>query len=191
MTPNLTSARKAIQAELSHARQGAAFYSARVEALETALSQLESVDTDDAELLESEERKSSTKTGARKKAGKRGRPAREAATGDKRGRKAASVTPQRARRGQKQAKGQEGSLPTTGTDFWLDLVTGEPRSAVDIANAAAAHLGLGTDQKTQIQKLKQRVAPALASLVASQKIQHTGAGRQRRYFKDNARQSAE
>lgn len=190
LTPNITSARQAIQAELSHARQGAAFYSARVEALETALNQLESVDTDEL-ALEQDERKKTKKAGAKKAAGKRGRPARAAAEADSRGRKATNSSPQRARRGKKaSAKGQEAALPTTGTDFWLDLVTDEPKSAVDIANTAAAHLGLGDDDKTRIQKLKQRVAPALATLVATEKIQHTGSGRQRRYFKGSAKQAA-
>lgn len=182
LTPNLTSARQAIQAELSHARQGAAFYSARVEALETALTQLESVESDDMALLDTDEDTTATRSGAKKRAGKRGRPAR----------KEAASPSTRARRGKKAApRGEQGELPTTGTDFWLELVTDEPKSAVDIANAAAAHLGLGDDQKTQIQKLKQRVAPALATLVSTQKIQHAGTGRQRRYFRGNARQAAE
>lgn len=181
MTPNLTSARQAIQAELSHARQGAAFYSARVEALETALTQLESVDTDDMALLDQDEDITVTRTGAKKRAGKRGRPAR----------KAASDAPMRTRKGRKAAaKGEQAGLPTTGAEFWLELVTNEPKSAVDIANAAAAYLGLDAGQKTQIQKLKQRVAPALATLVATQKIQHAGAGRQRRYFRDSGRQAS-
>lgn len=181
LTPNLTSARQAIQAELSHARQGAAFYTARVEALETALTQLESVDTDDMALLDTDE-DTSARTVTKKRAGKRGRPARKAASG----------TATRARRSKKAAaKGDQAELPTTGADFWLELVTDEPKSAVDIANAAAAHLGLDAEQKTQIQKLKQRVAPALATLVATQKIQHAGAGRQRRYFRGNIRQAHE
>jgi hypothetical protein len=192
LTPNLTSARQAIQAELSHARQGAAFYSARVEALETALTQLESVESDDLALLDTDEDSKTTRTATKKRAGKRGRPARKAESASGSGRKAASDAPTRARKGKKAAsRDDQGELPTTGADFWLELVTDEPKSAVDIANAAAAHLGLGDDQKTQIQKLKQRVAPALATLVATQKIQHAGTGRQRRYFLGNARQAAE
>ena len=194
MTPNLTSARQAIQAELSHARQGAAFYTARVEALETALSQLESVDTDDASLLGQDEHAATRKTGAKKKAtkqaAKRGRPARQSAAMEEGGRRQAASGTQRTRGGRKaSARGEQAGLPTTGADFWLELVTGEPQSAVDIANSAAARLGLGPDQKTQIQKLKQRVAPALATLVTSKKIQHEGAGRQRRYFRGAAEQA--
>jgi hypothetical protein len=183
LTPNLTSARRAIQAELSHARQGAEFYMARVEALETALSQLESVDTDDSTLLDANEGAPAKRRGAKKQAAKRGRPARKAESTAGPGRKAASGTSTRTKRGRKAAAGEQGELPTTGTDFWLKLVTDEPKSAVEIANAAAAHLGLGPEQKTQIQKLKQRVAPALATLVSTEKIQHEGAGRQRRYFR--------
>jgi len=190
LTPNLTSARQAIQAELSHARQGAAFYSARVEALETALSQLESVDTDDAALLDTNEGSPARRSGTKKQAGKRGRPARQAESTASTRRKSASGTSTPAKRGRKAATGEQSDLPTTGADFWLDLVTDEPKSAVEIANAAAAHLGLGPEQKTQIQKLKQRVAPALATLVSTEKIQHAGAGRQRRYFRGDADQAS-
>ncbi|HYD96260.1 MAG TPA: hypothetical protein VEC01_13105 [Noviherbaspirillum sp.] len=182
MTPNLASARKAIQAELSHARQGIEYYSQRVEALETALSQLESVDIDAEDAGESKKRKAATRSDKQAGAAKRGRKPRaqadagatatEAGTGKRRGRKARA--PDRE---------EEAGLPTTGADFWLNLVTDEPQSAVDIANAAVATIGLKPDQKRQIQKLKQRVAPALASLVSARKIQDTGAGRERRFFK--------
>lgn len=190
MTPNLTSARQAIQALLSHARQGAAFYSARVEALETALTQLENVDTDDMELLDTNEDLSAKRSGPKKRAGKRGRPARNTESAASTGRKTVSGPSTRGRRGRKAASGEQGGLPTTGAEFWLELVTDEPKSAVEIANAAAAHLGLGPEEKTQIQKLKQRVAPALATLISTQKIQHAGTGRQRRYFRGDAEQTS-
>lgn len=190
LTPNLTSARQAIQAELSYAKQGAAFYSARVEALETALTQLESVDTDDSDLLDLNEDLPAKRRGPKKRAGKRGRPARKAESTANTERKAASGPSTRGRRGRKAATGEQADLPTTGADFWLDLVTDEPKSAVEIANVAAAHLGFGPEQKPKIQKLKQRVAPALATLVSTQKIQHTGTGRQRRYFRGGEQASA-
>jgi len=181
MTPNLTSARKAIEAELLHAKQGMEFYSSRVEALEAALTQLESVDMDDAQ-DDSEPRRAGRRGTAGAKRGRKPRAASDAAT---------QGAPRAARKGKaagarKKAAGRNGSadaLPTTGLDFWVRLVTDEPRTAVEIANAAAREIGLGADQKDQIQKLKQRVAPALTALVSAGKVKDSGAGRERRFFR--------
>ncbi|HYD60400.1 MAG TPA: hypothetical protein VEC35_08600 [Noviherbaspirillum sp.] len=189
MTSNLASARQAIQAELSHARQGMAFYSARVDALETALSQLESVEGDDT--VPTGRKRRSSAEGSIKKGSEaqRGRAARSAHNGHGADRAAGEDSAgRRGRRASRKAgasKRTQGgdALPTTGTDFWLQLVTEEPRSAVEIANAAAEAIGLKPDQKEKIQKLKQRVAPALATLVSAEKIRDSGAGRARRFFR--------
>lgn len=195
MTPNLASARQAIQAELLHARQGMEFYSARVEALETALTQLESVEGE--ETAPGKGRRKKTPESSKSNGSRHGRKSRQAKGEGEAGRaaatKRASGAKREGKRGQK-ARGAsrsegEGQLPTTGTDFWLQLVTEEPRSAVEIANAAAESLGLKPEQRDLIQKLKQRVAPALATLVSAQKVQDAGAGRERRFFKTE-RQSA-
>jgi len=163
MVSNLKAARQAIEAELSHAQKGMAYYISRVEALEVALLQLQSV--------ESETSAAGPKTGEPQ----RGRKARGPAQGGgaKRGPKPRAAGSNKA-----------DSLPSTGGDFWLKLVSNQPQSAVDISNAAISALGITPDQKGRIQKLKQRVSPALASLVASQKIKDTGAGRERRFFKE-------
>lgn len=194
MTPNLASAREAIQAELSHARQGMAFYSARVEALETALTQLESVEGDESAPAAKSRHKPAT---GRQKSGESKRPRQSRkAKGEEAGYAAsangASGSKREAKRGRKaRTAGRSGNdvqLPTTGTDFWLKLVTEEPKSAVEIANAAAEVVGIKPDQKAAIQKLKQRVAPALSTLVSRQKIQDSGAGRERRFFKGAGQQ---
>ncbi|RZI44727.1 hypothetical protein EGT07_04780 [Herbaspirillum sp. HC18] len=176
MTPNLASARQAIQAELSHARQGIAYYSARVEALETALTQLEHVEGDEETSAGTGRRR--TATGGRQKIGesKRGRKPRAAA-------QAVGYVAQKGKRGRKARAAASEKLPTTGGEFWLQLITDQPQTAVEIANAAIATVGLKPEQKEQIQKLKQRVAPALASLVAAQKVRDSGAGRERRFYK--------
>ena len=183
MTPNLVSARKAIQAELSYAKQGIEYYSARVDALETALNQLEIVDTDQETSTETRKRKTSVSKEKKAGTGKRGRP--RAAQSNGHGQAKSEASPSKGRRGRKAGTSSRGDtgLPTTGAEFWLKLITDEPQSAVEIANAAAATVGLKGDQKVQIQKLKQRVAPALAALVAARKIQDSGAGRERRFFK--------
>lgn len=181
MVSNLESARQAIEAELSHAKQGMAYYMSRVEALEIALQQLENVE--DEWSIASQEDKSRTNTKSTATNGrKRGRKARAAAQVDDKSSRRASNG---ARRGRKprSASAEEHGLPSTGGDFWLQLVSDQPRSAVDISNAAINVLGITPDQKEQIQKLKQRVSPALAGLVAAQKIKDTGSGRERRFFK--------
>jgi hypothetical protein len=74
-------------------------------------------------------------------------------------------------------------FPTTGGDFWLTLITNQPRSAAEIANAAAASLGFA-EERSHVRILKQRVSPALNALVDAQKIKDSGAGRERRFFKE-------
>ena len=185
MTSNLKSAKQAIEAELSHARDGIAYYTARVEALENALQQLETVES--AAGSASRTAKSAARANAPKEgAGRRGRKPRAAAGSDGASRKRGSGAARGAARDAKRrnARAANGSgLPTTGGDFWLKLIGPQPQSAVDISQAAASALGIESDQKEQIQKLKQRVSPALASLVSAHKIQDTGAGRARRFFK--------
>lgn len=200
MTPNLASARQAIQAELIHARQGVEFYVTRVEALETALNQLESVEGDDIAPREKERksernleskrgRKAASANGAKPGANRRGRKISAVKGADSPAARGVATAPGRGgRRGPGAARtagqGAEGGrLPTTGVDFWLKLVTVEPQTAVEIANAAAREIGIKSDQKEQIQKLKQRVAPALATLVTAKKVQDKGAGRERKFFK--------
>ena len=175
MDSNLNSAKQAIEAELTHARQGAAFYAARVQALEIALQQLANVDTENGV--------------APAAAGVPAR-AKGKATGAKRGRKPGSVAQADGASSETKTKGRKkgrrassSSLPTTGREFWFGLVSDQPQSAVDISNAAVTALGIAPSQKREIQQLKQRVAPALASLVSTHHISDTGSGRQRRFFK--------
>ncbi|HEV7928928.1 MAG TPA: hypothetical protein VGP12_02210, partial [Nitrosospira sp.] len=97
---NLKSARQAIKAELEHARQGAMFYQSRVEALEDALSKIESVETT-----------------AKTSNGKSRAPEQRAKPG---------------RKPRSQPAGNGAKLPSTGKDFWPNLITGQPQSAKDI-----------------------------------------------------------
>lgn len=186
MVSNLKSARQAIEAELSHARQGIAYYAARVDALEIALHQLENVEDEGAAAKPKADK---PRAGTRRASVRRGRksaspngagqaPATDGGAAQQR------KTRRRGRPAARAAAGDEGSgLPVTGGEFWFNLVSSEPRSAVDISNAAISMLGIKPDQKTQIQKLKQRVSPALATLVSTQKIKDSGSGRERRFFK--------
>lgn len=99
------------------------------------------------------------------------RQARQAAPGasaGKRGRKAG-------------AKKQDKGLPRMTRDFWLEFISQQPKSAVEITNAAIASFdpALGKDQE---KKIKQRAAQALQALLSTKQIKDVGAGRQRRYF---------
>jgi hypothetical protein len=164
MVSNLRSAQQAIKAELDQAKKGVAFYSSRIAALESVLEKLDSVDG----AGESATKKRVT-THSNDKASK--------ATGAKRAPK---------RKAAVRVNGKNGStlLPKTGGEFWLKLVTEDQQSAVDVASAAAKSLGLDpmTDRK-RILVLKQRATPGLNGLVSAQKIQDSGTGRERRFFK--------
>jgi hypothetical protein len=157
---NLESAKAAIEAELFHAKEGLAFYSTRIEALEKTLSQLASV------------------------TGESAAPTAAIADVAKRGPKVAAgkhVKPAKKKKDVKEvADGNE--LPFTGGDYWSNLVTDQPRSASEILEAAIAGLGF-KPTKTQIQKLSGRMTFAVNALVKTKKIQDSGSGRDRRFFK--------
>jgi hypothetical protein len=153
---NLQSAKSAIEAEIMHARQGVAFYQSRLHTLEKTLDQLDSVSLPE-DIIQIEEPKQSSSARA-KTAHKRGR-----------GRPSGSAS-----------SGKE--LPTTGADYWLDLVSDQPQSGAEILRQAVARLGFHPN-KLQVQKLRQRLAPGLKALLQAQKIQDSGAGRERRFFK--------
>lgn len=90
----------------------------------------------------------------------------------------------KAPRAGKAAMRDASALPKTGGDFWFKVVSKKPQSAANIANAAAASLKLDPEKdKELVHILKQRVAPMLNALVSAKKIQDSGAGRDRRFFK--------
>ncbi len=152
---NLESARASIEAELTHAKQGAAHYQARITALENTLSQLASI---------------STPAKASSAATKRPAPAPHKAAKAK----AAKVA--------KKSKRDDG-LPSTGGDIRTNLITTTPQSNVDILNAAVASMGIAPN-KDQIKKLNQRLTFALNALVNTKQIKDSGKGRERRFFKN-------
>jgi hypothetical protein len=150
---SLSSAKEAIKAELAHVRQGAEYYQSLASALEEALAKLESVEADGAENIKPRGRK----RGAVKKVAKRGRPAG------------------------RPSKSSGEKLPPTGMEFWLKLISDEPKSAGDILNAAVSELGIEPNDD-QMKKLSQRQTYALNTLVKENKIADSGARRTRRFF---------
>jgi hypothetical protein len=153
---NLESARAAIQAEISHAKEGLTFYQSRITSLEKMLGQLADFN---------------------------GSHAAGPVVKGKRGRKpgvSIVAKPTKKKAGKEATNGND--LPFTGGDYWTNLVLEEPRSASDILEAAVASLGF-TPTKTQVQKLAGRMTFALNTLVKTDKIKDSGRGRERRFFK--------
>ncbi len=150
---NLGSAKSAIKAELQHAREGVAYYQSLVTALEEALVRLDSVGPESAKAP---------------------------------GRKSVVEKPVRGRRGRKPrvdvAGEQEGNLPGTRKEFWVDLIDSEPKSAVEVVNAAVRKLDF-TPTRDQVKKLSQRATYALNTMVKSGEISDSGSGRARRFFR--------
>jgi len=101
---------------------------------------------------------------------------------------AKAAKPAKARRGRpaKATKGRASKgpndLPFTGGDYWPDLITSEPQSGSDVLRAAIAGLGF-EPSADQVKKLTQRMTFVLNSLVKAKKIQDSGSGRERRFFK--------
>lgn len=155
---SLKFARDVIRAELQHAKQGLAYYEERVQQLESALQQVDSLNGPG---------KTKTASGTTEKNGR----ARKQRAGRSKGKAGRSSD-------------RNGSaLPKTGGDFWMRLVSRKPKSAVDIANAAAAALKLDPEKDQDLVRvLKSRVAPALQNLVSAKRVQDQGSGRERRFF---------
>jgi hypothetical protein len=172
MTSNLELARKAIEAEIGLAKQGLAYYQAQVTALETTLGQLRNFGN--AAVV-------ATK-GKREPKGEKAAPEAQA----RRGRPPKAAKPVKVTKAPKEAKARSAKgahdLPFTGGDYWFDLVTSEPQTAKDILKASVAGLGFEPTPE-QVKKLQQRMVFVLNSLVKTKKIQDSGVGRERRYFK--------
>lgn len=163
MDSNLSTAKQAIQAEISHAKEGVAYYEKRVQVLTQALQQLEVAANPD-------QLQTNKVSGKRAGSRKPGRP-----------RLSNQVSP---------AKGRSQKLPATGDAYWSGFVKAEPQTAPEILKAAVATLGF-TPASTDVKKLRNRMVFQLNSLVRTKKIADTGKGRDRKFFKtsDSANQA--
>jgi hypothetical protein len=170
---SLNSAKEAIKAELAHVRQGAEYYQNLANALEEALEKLESVDFD-----EPQERQS-----GRRATGKRAAKSADGAvsTGKRGPGRPAGKSTGKVGRPSKSASSGGQRLPKTGMDFWMQLISGEPKSAGDILNDAISQLGLQPDGD-QKKKLVQRQTYALNTLVKENRIADEGSRRTRKFF---------
>jgi len=156
---NLQTARQAIQAEITHAKEGMAYYTARVKSLEQALEELNIVEesaTVSAKGLKSQGKVRGAKKSARLKLSKQS--------------------------GKSGAASEVADLPSTGGDYWTNLVTEEPQHSSEILRAAIGRLGF-VPSPEQVKKLSQRMTFALNAFVKVNKIQDSGSGRDRVFFK--------
>ena len=168
---NLGLAKAAIEAELSQAKQGLAYYQSHVSALEETLAQLAAISGESEAAINGSAARNRSNAAEANTAtkGRRGRPP-----------KSGKVKPVKG----KAVKGTAGAnaLPFTGGDYWPNLVTNEPQSGVDILRASVAGLGFEPTPE-QVKKLQQRMTSILNVLVMDKTIQDSGFGRARRFFK--------
>jgi hypothetical protein len=161
---DLNVARHAIEAELARAEQGLQFYTNHVESLKSALAELRKVEQGLTQALTSQP--SGKQPSARRPAASR----KNARTRPQK--KAGAAKPQAARPARE--------LPSTGSDYWLQFIVEEPRTAVEITRAAIDALGF-IPTPDQVKVLKQRISPSLETMVKSKKIKDSGTGRERRF----------
>ncbi|HJV81754.1 hypothetical protein [Noviherbaspirillum sp.] len=155
----LQSAKSAIEAEIAHAKQGLAYYQSRIDDLEQTLSQLDSIIASESAPATQRGRrqKQPLSEGNRAKRGRTKHVVKDIATGGM-------------------------DLPSTPSEYWMDLITDQPQTAPEILKSAVDSLGF-TPSPAQVQKLRQRLTPALQALLKSEKIRDSGSRRERRFFK--------
>ena len=160
---NMTSLKSALEVEIKHAKEGMAFYSARIATLEKMVQQLDQLDNgtptgSDAQVAGKRKYTRSAKT-------------REstAATNEAEGSTAGNIV---------RAKSK---LPATTAAFWTSLLSEIPISNKDIITAAIATLKI-RPTPTELKKLKQRLANAITIMTKDGSIMSDGSGRARRFF---------
>ena len=161
---NIAAARANIKAEIANLQ-------AQIVALQKSLESLDKLEVPTASV-----------TTAAKAQGKRGRkPKAEAIAPAKRVAPATAKGKASQKPVKKSKEKVEGELPSTGGDYWPNLITSEPQSASEVLQKAIDGLGF-TPTKAQLTKLANRETFALNSLVKEGRIQDSGKGRERRYF---------
>lgn len=178
---NLNTAKLAIQAEIAHAKKGMDYYVSRVKALEQTLEELAQVSEMSNQQTDVLAHKDVKKSFA---AGSSATPAKGTAkkNGAKNNKSKANQTKAKRTAVVNGSTRQVAELPSTGKDYWPNLISAQPRSAPEILAAAISQLGF-QPTKDQVKKLAQRQTFALNTLVKAGKIQDTGAGRERMFLK--------
>lgn len=169
---NISTAKSSLHAELAHVQSGLAYYQARVEALTAAIGQLDAIgDEDDAD-IDLEEVTQEKKSRRGRKPGRAA--ASRASAGAEGGKKA-------GKRAGRQSRGT-GRMPSTGGDFFPNLITEQRQSMTDLLNAAAGQLPFKpTDEETR--QLRSRLVAAINQMLKAGKVHDEGKGRARVYFR--------
>jgi hypothetical protein len=169
---NIKAAKEAIKAELAHVKSGLDYYMARAKALEQTLASLVGLGEEHAVAV--------TKVSG---PAVKQSPSKKSVPKAKTTPKAKSETKTKPVKTSAGADTKPGSeLPFTGGDFWPGLITDQPQSASEIQKAAIAKLGFAPT-KDQVKQLSGRQTFAINTLVKQKKIQDSGSGRERRFFK--------
>lgn len=154
---NISTVKSALDAEIQHARQGLAFYVARIEALENLIGQLDRLDAGPVVKLRAKGKRAGTRR----------------ANG-------AVKPPQGAK-----TSGRSAGLPKTGGAFWQSLLSTTPMSNQELLDAAIATLKVHPTP-ADLKKLKQRLANAVTLMTKDGSMQSDGTGRARRFSKTTA-----
>jgi hypothetical protein len=165
MSENLNAATAAIVAEIAHTKAGLAHYANRLSALEKTLAELKDLGHGMTSVASKQESGKVLPVKGVKRPGKE----KLKAAKSKVAKASAAID-----------NGPE--LPPTGGDFWPSLVVEQPRSNAEIMDAAIARFGF-IPTPAQVKQLANRQTFALNTLVNQKKIQDSGAGRSRRFFK--------
>ena len=161
---NISTVKTALDAEIQHAKQGLAFYTALITVLEQMIEQLDGLNTD---------------AGAPPASNQAGKRAYSRRASLKKGDDAVPVTkPKKSAKAAKAARAS--SLPKTGGSFWQALLTSTPMSNQELLNAAIAALGMRPTPE-HLKKLRQRLANAVTIMTKDGSMRSEGSGRARRF----------
>lgn len=162
---NLNTAMLSIEAEIKHAKNGLAFYVARIESLERTLGELNAI-------------AGATNSAMPTTSVKNDKPLAP---------KTSTTTKSKQPKTVKEPRNTKftGELPSTGGDYWPNLVSDKPQHAAEILQAAIDQLEFKPTEE-QKQKMRQRMVFALNALVKAKKIQDSGSGRNRRFARNTS-----
>lgn len=169
---NITSAKSSLRAELAHVQSGLAYYKARVEALSAAIDQLDSI---------GDEGQSEMGEGTHMQKMRRARKSRQG--GAVTAAPAATAKASKAKAPRAGRQGKAGSrLPSTGGDFFPNLINEQRQSMSDLLQAAATQMPFKATAE-ELTQLRSRLVAAINHMLQAGKIRDEGKGRARVYFK--------
>ena len=170
---NITSAKSSLRAELAHVQSGLAYYKARVEALSAAIDQLDSIGDEGEVDIELGEASHMQKM-------RRARKSRQGGTMVAAG---ATKAPKEPKAQKATRQGKAGSrLPSTGGDFFPDLISEQKQSMSELLQAAATQLPFKATAE-ELTQMRSRLVAAVNHMLQAGKIRDEGKGRERVYFK--------